>query len=261
MPSASSVLPPALQLRGSAFTFTVLEIVRPDAGAFSQELAERMAQAPQLLRDAPVVLALERLDDGAAALDLATLLALCRRHTLHPVAVRARRPDDIAQAARLGLAVLPARRRERARETAAGDGATPGANADVHADAAPAAAGGETAPTPLPASARTTRVVTQPVRGGQQIYAPGDLVLLAPVSAGAEVMADGHIHVYAPLRGRALAGVQGDATARVFCRELGAELVAIAGHYRIAEELKSHALWGKSAQLLLRDEALEILAL
>ena len=94
----------------------------------------------------------------------------------------------------------------------------------------------------------------QPVRSGQQIYMPdGDLVLLAPVSAGAEVIADGNIHVYAPLRGRALAGAKGDIKARIFCHTLEAELVAIAGNYRVIEQQDSE-LWGKSVQVYLADD-------
>src|SRR5699024_6599805 len=68
------------------------------------------------------------------------------------------------------------------------------------------------------AGAAPARIVSQTVRSGQQVYAPeGDLIILAPVQAGAEVLAAGNIHVYGPLRGRALAGVHGQESARVFC--------------------------------------------
>ena len=67
--------------------------------------------------------------------------------------------------------------------------------------------------------------------------AHGDLIVLAPVSTGAELLAEGHIHVYNTLRGRALAGVRGDQSARIFCQKLDAELVSIAGIYRVAEDL------------------------
>jgi septum site-determining protein MinC len=88
------------------------------------------------------------------------------------------------------------------------------------------------------AGAARTLTVTQPVRSGQQVYARGgDLVLLGPVSAGAEVVADGSIHAYGRLRGRAMAGVQGDRAARIYCRHLEAELVAVAGIYRLSEQI------------------------
>ena len=86
------------------------------------------------------------------------------------------------------------------------------------------------APRPQP-----TRVVSEPVRGGQQIVVQGDLVVLAPVSAGAELAASGHIHVYGNLRGRAFAGIEGDEAAMIFCDQLEAELLSIAGVHLVAE--------------------------
>jgi septum site-determining protein MinC len=96
------------------------------------------------------------------------------------------------------------------------------------------------------------------VRSGQQIYAAGgDLVIIAPVSAGAEILADGNIHVYGPLRGRALAGVKGDTSARIFCQSLEAELVSIAGNYKVNEDLqKEH--WKGNIQARLEGDQLVI---
>ena len=81
-------------------------------------------------------------------------------------------------------------------------------------------------------------------------------MLVAGVSSGAEVMAEGHIHAYGALRGRAMAGVSGDASARIFCRELGAELVSIAGRYRVSENLESRYL-GRAVQISLDGDALK----
>jgi len=105
----------------------------------------------------------------------------------------------------------------------------------------------------------STRMVTQPIRSGQRIYARGgDLIILAAVNAGAEVMADGNIHIYAPLRGRALAGVQGDQDARIFCHCMEAELIAIAGSYRFFEDNVPKEIYQKSVQIRLRGEQLDI---
>ncbi len=91
---------------------------------------------------------------------------------------------------------------------------------------------------PAPTVSRT-RIQTQPVRSGQQVYAEGgDLIVLAAVSAGAEVVADGSVHVYAPLRGRAIAGARGDTAARIFCQRQEAELLAVAGTYAVAEQIQ-----------------------
>jgi len=99
---------------------------------------------------------------------------------------------------------------------------------------------------------------TQPVRSGQQVYAQArDLVVAASVGAGAEVIADGSVHVYGPLRGRALAGAQGDEKARIFCREFHAELVAIAGRYKVIEEVPSE-LRGKPVQVWLHENSLHL---
>ena len=104
-------------------------------------------------------------------------------------------------------------------------------------------------------------MITQPVRSGQQVYAPGgDLIVLAPVSAGSELLADGHIHVYGPLRGRALAGVRGDTNARIFCQSLEAELVSVAGQYKVAEDLRRQQ-WKEAVQISLEGDSLKIEAL
>ena len=103
-----------------------------------------------------------------------------------------------------------------------------------------------------------TMVVDKPVRSGQQVYAKGrDLVVLAPVGQGAEVIADGNIHIYAPLRGRALAGVMGFEGARIFCKELRAELISVAGLYRVSEDLPEN-LHGVSAQIRLSADWLVV---
>ena len=109
-----------------------------------------------------------------------------------------------------------------------------------------------------PEAGAASVIVTEPVRSGQRIYADrGDLVVMAPVSSGAELIAHGNIHVYGPLRGRALAGVNGDKTARIFCQSLEAELVAIAGLYRTSDDMPAD-LRNKRAQAFLQDDTLKI---
>ena len=99
---------------------------------------------------------------------------------------------------------------------------------------------------------------TTPVRSGQQVYAQNrDLTVCATVGAGAEVIADGSIHIYGALRGRALAGASGSDSARIFCREFNAELVAIAGTYKVLEEVPPQLL-GKPVQIWLENEKLRI---
>jgi septum site-determining protein MinC len=123
-------------------------------------------------------------------------------------------------------------------------------------------------PTPTlqaaPAQAAPTApglIHSTPVRSGQQVYAANrDLSVLSNIGAGAEVMSDGSIHIYGPLRGRALAGAQGWEQARIFCREFHAELVAIAGRYKVLEDIPKE-LRGKAVQIWLEGEDLKIAAL
>ena len=101
-------------------------------------------------------------------------------------------------------------------------------------------------------------IVDKPVRSGQKIYAPdSDLVILAMVNSGAEVMADGSIHVYAPLRGKALAGIQGNTGARIFSLHLQPELISIAGIYRTSEYPLPADIQGKPAQVYLSNDGKE----
>ena len=124
--------------------------------------------------------------------------------------------------------------------------------------AAPARAEPVAAPQPVPAVRKPARVVTDPIRSGQQIYAESaDLIVMTTVSPGAEVIADGCVHVYGPLRGRAIAGARGDVHARVFCRRMEAELMAVAGIYAVADQMQG-ALRGVAAQAFLKDGVLQI---
>jgi len=110
---------------------------------------------------------------------------------------------------------------------------------------------------------RPTLVINSPVRTGQQVYAEqADLVVLGMVSEGAEIIADGNIHVYAPMRGRALAGESGDTGARIFLQSMQAELVSIAGIYRVFEQDLPPSLHKKAVQIELQeDERLAIFAI
>ncbi|TLP72429.1 septum site-determining protein MinC [Pseudomonas nitroreducens] len=133
------------------------------------------------------------------------------------------------------------------------------AEASAEAQEAAAEAAPEKPAEPPAPVVRPTKLVTTPVRGGVQIYAAGgDLIVLAPVSPGAELLADGNIHVYGPMRGRALAGVKGDTSARIFCQQLAAELVSIAGNYKVAEDLRRSPQWGQAVHVSLSGDVLNI---
>ncbi|ENP40799.1 septum site-determining protein MinC [Brucella abortus 78/32] len=101
-------------------------------------------------------------------------------------------------------------------------------------------------------------VITEPVRSGQSVYFPeGDVTIVGSVASGAEVVAGGSIHIYGTLRGRALAGTAGNTSARIFCRKLEAELVAIDGLYKTAEDLEPR-FRGQAVQLWLDGDYMMI---
>ena len=234
-----------LQVRGRSFTAAVLRLTGAADQAFYHALDALMRQAPHFFVNAPLVLDLEQAEGLRAKGDFVKLVRQLRARKLSPVGIQNGDPDQGVAAFGAGLTALQGGREaslERARPVAAAPDAAPDLAAPGPADPAD----------PGPA----TLIVTEPVRSGQRVFAErGDLIVLASVSSGAELMAQGNIHVYGPLRGRALAGVNGDKAARIFCQSLEAELIAIAGLYRTSEDL-SPALRQQRVQAFLRDETL-----
>src|SRR3984893_10354476 len=235
----------ANRVQGGIFTLMVVKIGDPYDPELERDIAEQVALSPGFFADAPVVLDLKDSLGCTSVSDYTALRQLLRRHGMIPVGVqnasalqlRAAKSVDLSAFSGAGAARRPIERPierpplERAADRPAAD---------------------------RPAESRT-RLVTQPVRSGTQIYVKGgDLVVVAPVSAGAELIADGHIHVYGVLRGRAIAGATGDTNARIFAHRFAAELVSIAGRYLVAEaiapEHRDHA-----AQVALIDDRLSIL--
>lgn len=117
---------------------------------------------------------------------------------------------------------------------------------------------GNTAPVAaVPIQTAPSLVVSRPVRSGQSIFFPeGDVTIIGSVASGAEIVAGGSIHVYGPLRGRAMAGTTGNAAARIFCRKLEAELIAIDGFYKTADDMEPE-LRGKPVQVWLEGETIK----
>src|SRR5467141_2721405 len=109
-----------------------------------------------------------------------------------------------------------------------------------------------------PKSKLTSLLLESPVRSGQSvIFAEGDVTVLGSVGSGAEIVAGGSIHIYGTLRGRAMAGVNGNSTARIYCQKIEAELLAIDGYYQTAEEIDA-SLRNRPAQAWLRGEIMRI---
>jgi septum site-determining protein MinC len=216
-----------------------------------------------MFANAPIVIDVAELPDDVE-LPLASLVERLRACKLVPVGMANAGGAELAHAVEVGLAIV---------QIGIGRGRgvdRPSVSARPEPAAAPTPAPSpppkrqERRPEPKAAEGEpqiSTVTVKQPVRGGQVIYAQrADLVVLAPVNAGAQVIADGHVHVYGPLRGRALAGAQGMADARVFCQSLEAELLSVAGQYLLADEIPVDRR-GKPTQIFVENGSFHFLPL
>ena len=104
----------------------------------------------------------------------------------------------------------------------------------------------------------TSLLLDSPVRSGQSIvFMEGDVTVLGSVGSGAEIVAGGSIHIYGTLRGRAMAGVNGNSSARIYCQRIEAELLAIDGYYQTSEEIDV-SLRNRPAQARLEGDTMKI---
>jgi septum site-determining protein MinC len=225
------------RIRGRFFTAIALQL----RGTVDQSLFEavdaQLCETPQFFVNAPVVIDLEHAEGLDSTGDMARLTRELRGRNLSVFGVQKGTEAQTGAAKASGLIALPGGRDVPPEPAVRGKTAAP----------APSA---REAPPPV------ATIITTPVRSGQNVYAErGDLVVVASVGAGAELVAAGNIHVYGQLRGRALAGVNGDPTARIFCSNLDAELLAIAGLYRTSEDLGADVR-RRAVQAYLRDDAL-----
>jgi septum site-determining protein MinC len=227
-------------VQGALFTVMVVRAGMLRDPEFQDELARQVERSPRFFQNAPVVLDLKGAEAFTSSDEFARARELLGQHSLALVGVQNALPAQVEAAATTGLASFAP-------------------NATNPSRREPPTPPPAIAPEPQrPPSRASTRLVTEPVRSGTQIYARGaDLVVTAAVSPGAELVADGNIHVYGALRGRALAGASGDTSARIFCSRLEAELVSIAGRYLVNEQLPPDQR-GFPVQITLVDEQLTI---
>lgn len=245
--SETPMIDVSFQLKGSTLSVVVLALLDYQPQALVEELKDKIDQAPQFFVNSPVLISLEKLDNPPASPlrgQLNQLLDQCRELGFQPLGFTAVPAELEAEVRATGLALIT---RPGERELKVPEVPRPAAKiqaAEVRVEER--------------LVQRQSRVVNRPVRSGQQAYAEGaDLILLTQVSEGAEVLADGNIHVYGALRGRALAGVRGDESARIFCQSLEAELVSIAGNFLLQDGFPPELL-KKPVQIFLDGESLRI---
>jgi septum site-determining protein MinC len=229
-PPASRLEP--FRLRGANFNLLVLRLLDHRAEAVVPALGDQFRRAPGFLRFAPVVIGLDDIAARPHEVDFAALIAGLRGIEIVPVGTTGGTPEMKVAAQGAGLPPLRAVGGKEADVPLAEPSAAPPPVAAAPPPPPPA-------PEPMPEGiARPAMVVDQPVRAGTRIWAQGtDLIIVGTVNRGAEVIADGNIHVYGRLLGRAIAGGQSHAEARVFAQHFDPELVSIAGYYAVKEGL------------------------
>lgn len=223
------------QIRGRSFTAVVLQITGGADSEFYAALDAKLAQAPHFFTNAPFVIDLDRATGLVRSGDFTGLVRELRARKLAVIGVQNGTIEQNAAALTAGLITL-----QGGRDVASPDPAdrVAAAAAEESRPVADAANGATVDLVAGAAGGDGTLLVSEPVRSGQRIFADrGDLVVVASVGSGAELIAHGNIHVYGRLRGRALAGVNGDRKARIFCQSLEAELIAIAGLYKTSDDL------------------------
>jgi septum site-determining protein MinC len=235
---AEASIPLAVDIRYGQIGLMQLRIRTTDTGALLDELTGRMNTAPNFFRRTAVCIDLSDLKKAPETQEIKAILEAVRRAGLLAVGLASASAEIEALSNDVNLPILSAFR-PASYSVAAAEPVQRIATEPVDSELGIAA-----------------MIQQQTVRSGQRIYARNrDLVITAGVGAGAEVIADGCVHIYGSLRGRAMAGARGQLNARVFCQEFHAELVSIAGVFRVFETLPT-ALAGKPVQAWLDGEDL-----
>ena len=244
----------SFKLKMRSLTLPVLHILDNRIEVIEQQLKNLKKQAPNLFQMSPMVIeiseALAAEAPDGPLIYLSMLCGMLRQYGILPVGFQSPQGiDDVYEKAakQLEMPIFSVSKQER--------------------DMSLSEVRSESRPEPKKPSimteitANVSKIITKPVRSGQQVYAEGgDLIILASVSPGAELLADGNIHVYGVLYGRALAGIQGNPEARIFCQSLEADLISIAGKYMVSDVIDRRKTAG-AQQVYLEEDKLYITAL
>jgi septum site-determining protein MinC len=245
-----------VQCKGGLYYFMTLKLASFHLGDIERQLVSQISRAPNFFHNANVVLDLQQLNklpQGEAGapqeLNLAGLLECLRALNFFPVGLLHGNAAQIACAKQLGLAplVTNSSRAEALQE----------AGKQLQKKTSDPSKQLELKQRVLQQQLQGNRLLSEPVRSGQQIYVEnGDLIACKTVSNGAELLADGNIHVYGVLRGRAIAGMNGNQQARIFCNSLEAELVSIAGVFQLSEDFNT--FWKQAVEISLQPVGQEM---
>ncbi|MDD7805649.1 MAG: septum site-determining protein MinC [Endozoicomonas sp. (ex Botrylloides leachii)] len=252
----------AFRMKGGLYTLTTLELHVATMPLIKKQLQLMTQKAPNFFQQTPVVIALEKLQTQPYMLNISSLKHLLYDFGMILVAVRGGSESARKEAKLHGIAWLPAAKSRSETDDSSENNTAANVVKITKSRGLPDQENISEVETKLEKSVPDiiAQIVERPVRSGQQIYSPGDLVVLGSVSTGAELVAGGHIHVYGPLRGRALAGVNGHQAARIFCGQFEAELISVCGQYKLPAN-SDRSYWGKSVLVSLKDQCLHMAAL
>lgn len=248
-----------VELRVGRVGMAQLKLHSSDPALIYGDVAARVRAAPQLFDGAPVIFDLTALPTPPSERDLRAISDAVHAAGLRPVGLAAgdEAVSALAQALDWPLFAKFLAGREAASLSEPVEELPEPSSAPCDVTSVPVDAPVQNVLPPRPSGLHHA----EPVRSGQRIYAQDtDLTIASVVGHGAEVIADGSIHVYGALRGRALAGARGEVAARIYCQNFQAELVAIAGQYRVFEEPVAE-LHGKPVQVWLEGDKLRLAAL
>lgn len=236
----------AFNLKAGLNPITTLLLQTNDLALIQQELEAKIEQAPNMFIRLPCIFDFIELEDN---IDLPSLYLVCHEFGMLPIGVKNAQTEHYELLEQLELADFGKGKSKPVKASVTSDVSTNITEQMPEAEAPSIEiAATEILTTDTQISAKTT-VHKFPIRSGQQLTAEGDLIIFGLVSVGAEVLAGGSIHIYGPLRGRALAGIKGNTNATISCQSLEAELVAIAGEYKLFENSEQHSSQASLIQL------------
>jgi septum site-determining protein MinC len=240
----------AFKLKMRSLTLPLLQIFDNHLDVIAHQLETAKEKTPNLFLDVPMIIDLEMIAAMNLRINVSELSVLLKKYGIRPVGVQMlKKEGDILtdEVRKAGMAIFnPMKHESYAQEQISTVAPTQSKNTESR----------------VPENHHNTaKLITKPIRSGQQVYAEGgDLIVISSVSHGAELLADGNIHVYGALRGRALAGIQGNINARIFCQNLEADLLSIAGRYVVSEVIQKYKKEGMQ-QVYIEDDKLQIAAL
>jgi len=233
----------ALEFKSISLSVPVLILINNNIAHIEHQLKEKISQAPEFFKNSPLLIDLHELNAHDLPIDTQQIIQILRKHKFFPIGIRGGSDSQNQDAIKLQVPVHSKHTQSETDKSKQSSKTTASEHNQEKIN--------------KNSQQIENKLITQPIRSGQRVYANGDLIVTATVSAGAEIMAEGNIHVYGSLRGRALAGVQGNTESCIFCSDLQAELISIAGNYQISDEI-DESVRNQPVQICLQEQALII---